>query len=138
MLNHQKRYQLARDNYRDIELVSRVQGASPHALVTLLYEQLLQSLDVMLAHHSLGHSVQRDQQYLRATSILVALQASLDHENGGALAERLAKIYGAVTFRLSRAVEEQNGELLLEVRAGLAEIAVAWADLAASHAKPNN
>jgi flagellar secretion chaperone FliS len=122
----QRRFQKAQSQYRETELTSRIEGATPHALVSLMYEQLLQSLDVMLTHHSLGHTMLRDKQYERARSILVSLQASLDFEKGGELAARLGNIYAIVSGRLEKSIREQDGSLLLDVRAGLASIADAW------------
>jgi flagellar secretion chaperone FliS len=116
----------AQAQYLETDLVSRIEGASSHALVTLLYEQLVEAIEVMVARLSRGGMLGRDRQSQRAQSILVALQASLDFSKGGAVAKSLGAVYQSMTNELGRAISEQDAARLNQLRGGVMSIADAW------------
>jgi len=97
----------ARNRYQVLDLSSRMEGASPHRLVAILY----------------------DSQMARAKSILAALEAGLDFDRGGELATTLCGVYRAMQRQL--AIAGQDVEKLAEVRAGVANIAQSWRALVA-------
>ena len=115
--------------YHQIDLATRIDGATPHALVTMLYGELGIALDVMAraaAVHDGGRCVQ---QHERATSILHMLGTSLDRARGGDLAHSLAGIYRQMQRRLA-AGRSGDVNAIGEVRAGVASLSDAWATLA--------
>lgn len=115
--------------YRNLELTSRVGEASPHALVALLYEELLRSLDIIISIAS-SDTIQPNNTHLaKAQSILVALEGSLDFDNGGELAPVLARIYRSARRELGDAITGSNPEKLAELREAISTIAYAWAAL---------
>jgi flagellar secretion chaperone FliS len=120
MMLSQRGFLQARNQYRHTDLAARIDSATPHALVALMYERLIETFAVL----------QGSNQSQRATAILIALQASLDMEKGGALAANLAQIYQAMSARLSRAIVEQDAPLLDELTSGLSAISDAWNQLA--------
>ena len=90
----------ARNQYKSLELASRVEGASPHALVGILYDELLRSLDVLGAALRQGREIAREPSAARARSILMALSASLNFDQGGSVAQTLGGVYRAMTRQL--------------------------------------
>jgi flagellar secretion chaperone FliS len=118
-------------HYRSLELASRVGEASPHALVMLLYEELLRSLDVLIALASDGATLSNSVHVTKAQSILVALEGSLDFDNGGELAAILARVYRSAGQDLNVALTGNDTAKLTEVRNAVSDIAYAWAALSA-------
>lgn len=118
---------IASQHYRMLELTSRIESASPHGLVGLLYEELLRALDLAIAAAALkkasGHAS-------KALSIIVALEASLDIEKGGDLAVTLARIYRACSQGLNEAARNADPQKLREIREAISNIAYAWQALA--------
>lgn len=121
----------AQSQYKSLELASRVEGASPHALVTILYEELLRALDVLGAALRQGKNIMREPSAVRARSILTALSASLDFEQGGGVADTLAAVYQAMMLQLSEAVAKGDAGKLAELYDGVSEISQSWRALAA-------
>jgi flagellar secretion chaperone FliS len=116
----------ARTQYQSLELASRVEGASPHALVGILYDELLRSLDVLGAALRQSRDIAREPSAARARSILTALSASLDFDQGGSVAQTLAGVYRAMTLTLSEAIATGDAAKLSELRDGVATISESW------------
>ena len=112
--------------YRNIENNARVEGASPHKLIAILFEELVRSVEatrVALERNVIGRQADRQ---ARALSILQALDASLDHEKGGELAKNLSAVYREGRRLISTGTREKRPELIEQARAMLADIASAW------------
>ncbi len=116
----------ARNQYKSLELASRVEGASPHALVGILYDELLRSLDVLGAALRQGRDIAREPSAARARSILTALSASLDFDQGGGVAQTLAGVYRAMTLTLSEAITSGGAAKLSALRDGVETISESW------------
>jgi flagellar secretion chaperone FliS len=116
----------ARNQYQSLELASRVEGASPHALVAILYEELLRALDVLGAGLRQSKDIAREPSAARSRSILTALSASLDFDQGGDVAQTLGGVYRAMTRQLAEAIADGDATKLSELRDGVATIAESW------------
>ncbi len=117
----------ALDHYRQLELRSRLDNADPHALVAMLYDELLGSLDVLASGLVGGRNVAHGASATRAAAILTALSASLDgNAGGGELASSLDRIYRAATIRLRKALDARDAAAIGELRAMLTTLAEAW------------
>jgi flagellar secretion chaperone FliS len=121
---------IASQHYQSLELKSRVESAGPHALVGLLYEELLRSIDLVTARCRQGHDVQASPAYSKAQSIFIALENSLDFDQGGDLAVNLARIYRAGRNSLTEAAKANDQAKLREIRDAVSHIAYAWQALA--------
>src|SRR5439155_17607162 len=112
--------------YQALSIAIRLEAASAHGLVTILYEELVRALDVSRAAivQARAEALRSGQE--RACSILLALEASLDLEKGGDLAHALARIYRSMQRELSDAVRGSDGERLVRLREGAAELLGAW------------
>ncbi len=116
----------AQSQYKSLELASRVEGASPHALVGILYDELLRALDVLGAALRQGREIAREPSAARARSILMALSASLDFDQGGSVAQTLAGVYRAMTRQLFQVIADGDATKLTELRDGVATISESW------------
>ena len=112
-----------------MDLSSRIEGASPHALVSTLYDELIAALDVLKRAMERGDAALRMTQHERATTILHALDAGLDRVDGGDLAKSLAKIYRQMQRRL---IAARTGDItaVSDVREGVGNLAAAWSAIA--------
>lgn len=121
--------QQARTQYQTLELASRIDGATPHALVAILYSELLQSLDVAMAALRHGRTDRARQHCDRCQTILIGLGASLDHDLGGDIARSLAGIYRSMGTELRKIVANHDMAKLQNLREGVASLADTWAKL---------
>ena len=113
-------------SYRNVDLTSRVEGATPHALVGILFEELLKSLDAMIVAMRRGDFTQRASRQGRSLSILHGLEASLDHERGADIARDLALIYREARRRIMDGSRNNDMAQVEKAREMLNEIATAW------------
>jgi flagellar secretion chaperone FliS len=120
----------ARKQYQSHDVAGRVEGADPHALVAILYDELISTLDIALAAQKRAHIEGFNHQRTRAQTILIALSASLDLERGGDVAQRLAGIYAA----MQKALGDAEVEKIAELRDGVVTLAAAWKALATPRA----
>ena len=120
----------ANQHYRDMELQSRVASASPHGLVSLLYEELLRTLDLLAATAKRGSAISGNPHHAKALSIVIALESSIDFANGGDPASVLRRIYRSAVHRLNEAARTNDVARIAELRDAISEIAYAWAALA--------
>jgi flagellar secretion chaperone FliS len=116
----------ARNQYQSLELASRVEGASPHALVGILYDELLRALDVLGAGLRQNKDIAQEPSAARARAILMALSGSLDFDQGGGVAQTLAGVYRAMTLTLSEVITTRDAAKLNELRDGVATISESW------------
>jgi flagellar secretion chaperone FliS len=117
---------IASQHYRMLELKSRVESASPHGLVGLLYEELIRSLELALFAARKGQALMGNPHLVKAGSILVALEGSIDFDAGGDLATTLARVYGACRKGLNDAAKTGDEQKLAEVRDAIGDIFYAW------------
>ena len=121
---------MAKARYQRVDVASRVEGANPHQLVTILYDELLKALDAMAAAMARNDYVQRGERQARALRLISGLETSLDFDQGGDIAIGLAKIYREAR-RLTVAAGRENDVTLVErAREMLGEVAQAWEQIA--------
>ncbi|MGZ8359170.1 MAG: flagellar export chaperone FliS [Allosphingosinicella sp.] len=125
-------YKSASAHYRNVDLESRIEGATPHQLVVLMFEELLKSLDAMVVAAPRGDYQQRIRRQSRAVSLLHGLEGSLDYAKGGEIAEGLAAIYREARRLVMAGGRENDAEQIVKARAMLDEIASAWSQIGAS------
>jgi flagellar protein FliS len=123
------RFGAARNRYQSVDLSSRIEGADPHALVAILFDELMKSIDAMAAAARARDFSQRGSRQSRALSILHGLEGSLDFEQGGDIALSLATIYREARRLVLEAGRTNDPAHLVQAREMLGEIASAWSAL---------
>jgi flagellar protein FliS len=112
--------------YRAIDVSSKIEGASPHRLVSILYEELVSALATMkLAIRRVDGARQRDAQ-ARALVIVQSLDSSLDFSRGGEIARALSSVYSEVRRLTMLGGNAQDAEAIDRGQKLVAEIAEAW------------
>jgi len=112
--------------YAAVDTGSRVEGATPHQLVRILYDELVLALDTSAHALKAGDRHKCLDRQTRALSILHALETSLDFDKGGDVATSLATVYREVRRRVLGATANNDPALMETARAFIADIAIAW------------
>lgn len=113
--------------YKDVGLETSVMSADPHKLVSLLFQGALASIaeaKFAMSNHSIPA---KGKAISKAISIIgEGLQASLNLDVGGELAQNLFALYGYMVNRLVEANAKNDLMLLDEVTKLLTELQGAW------------
>lgn len=112
--------------YQEVDVLTM----TPARRVLLLYNHLLLNLRMARAAIAAGDIAARSPRVSRSLDVLNELLFSLDRENGGALAGRLAAIYVYLIQEVTRADRERDGgrlDRVIELSASLQE---AWVSAA--------
>lgn len=129
MFGAPSRYGAAGARYRDVDVAARVQGASPHGLIMIMFEELLKSLDTLRAAERTGDGLRHGAVQARAVSILHGLETGLDYEKGGEIAANLGRIYREARRLLTTPAGPDRQSALDSARTMLGDIAGAWASI---------
>jgi flagellar protein FliS len=122
-------YAAASRRYAAVETGSKVEGATPHQLVKILFDELLLALDASVVAARADDRRKALDKQTRALAILHALETSLDFERGGDIATSLAIIYREARRLTLGATQSHAPEPMIEARRILAEIADAWGQI---------
>ena len=127
---HNPRFGRASDQYRSMELSSRIESADPHMLVSILYDELLICVDVLAASAMRGQILATNDYAHKARAILLSLQSGLDFDQGGDLAPMLAGLYGAISEELEARIVDGNVDRMAELRIAIESVVHAWNEIA--------
>jgi flagellar secretion chaperone FliS len=119
--------------YGSSALATRIAGASPHELVTILYEELISAIDTMRSAAAAGQERLRSQGQSRALAVLHGLESGLDFDRGGELAGGLAALYRQIRKAVLASSAPDSAEQLDIMRGLLADVALAWTQIARPH-----
>jgi flagellar protein FliS len=120
----------------DAYLESRVLAADPVELVNLLYQACIQAVREARRHLAEGRIAERSKQINHACAIIIELAASLDHERGGEISQRLALLYDYMQRRLLEANMQQSDAPLADVLGLLSTLSDAWAGVGKPEVMP--
>lgn len=112
--------------YAAVHAGSRIESATPHGLVKILFDELLLAIDAAALAQSHDDMVKTNDKHARAMSIIHALESSLDFEKGGDIAISLAVVYREARRLLLLGYQQKTTEELKKAHMLLAEIADAW------------
>ena len=121
----------ARMHYEAMAYSSRIEGASPHELVSILYEELVLALTLLGFSMRAKESTKSNAQFGRASGIIHALEAGLDHDLGGALAETLAGIYRSARTEMMIARETSNADRIERLAQAFTDMSDNWKKIVA-------
>lgn len=112
--------------YRQVDAAGRTAGADAPALVQLLYEELVSALRAAAWATEHRRFDQKSERVTRATAVLFALEAGLDHEAGGEVSATLARLYAGARNEILNASLGTDPAPFRAVATSLEEIAAAW------------
>ncbi|MDF0540971.1 flagellar protein FliS [Sphingobium sp. H39-3-25] len=112
--------------YAAVHAGGRIEGASPHALVKILFDELLLAMDAAALAERHGDRAKTSEKQARALSILHALESSLDFDKGGDIAAGLSQIYREARRLLILGAQQRSADEVEQARGIIAEIAEAW------------
>ncbi len=112
--------------YQSVDISSRIEGATPHQLVQIMYEELLKALDAMAFATSRGDYIKRGEHQSKVLAVLTGLETSLDFDKGGQIAVDLVAIYREARRLVIAGGREGDARLVMQTREMIQEIATAW------------
>lgn len=117
--------------YSTVSLDAAVETADPHRLILMLFDGAIAAVSLARIHMNAGDIEQKGLAISKAISLISSgLQASLDMESGGDLAERLSALYEYMVQRLLFANLKNNLPTLDEVYELLTGLRDAWSQIA--------
>lgn len=116
--------------YAKISVDGSVATASPHKLITMLFEGALLSIATARGHMQRGEIAEKGTAISKAIAIIdEGLKLSLDLKAGGDLAEKLDALYEYMCLRLLMANLKNDIEPLDEVATLLNDLKSAWVEI---------
>lgn len=116
--------------YKTVGLETSVSGASPHQLVSLLFDALQQALASAKGSMQIGDIPAKGRAISRAVRILEeGLKAGLDTDRGGDLAANLRSLYDFCIFRLTEANLRNNVAMIDEVIRVIQPVSDGWSQI---------
>ena len=112
--------------YRAIDVSSKIEGASPHRLVAILYEELILALAGTQTAIRRGDPLRQHAAEARALAIVKSLENSLDHRAGGEIAAALTSVYGEVARLTALGGRAGDAAAIGRAQQLIGEIADAW------------
>jgi flagellar protein FliS len=116
---------LAMNQYKQVGVHSAVMDATPHRLVQMLMEGVLEKVALAKGNIARKEIAKKGENISKAITIVGGLHASLNKEVGGELSENLGSLYDYMTRRLVMAnirndegILDEIANLMLEVKAG--------------------
>ncbi|MDP3269997.1 MAG: flagellar export chaperone FliS [Legionella sp.] len=124
------------NQYKSIELQTRIDTASPHELIELLLQGARSHIATAQGNIQRNQIKEKGEHIGKALSIIEGLKTSLNHEQGGEIATNLLSLYEYIQNILLKANLNNNEDLLAQSNLLLAEIHHAW-QLINSNAEQN-
>lgn len=118
--------QSALDQYQQIGLQSKVSASSPHSLVAMLLDGILERVARARGAIERNSISEKGAAISAAIKIVDSLRASLDHERGGEIADNLGALYDYVERRLVEANARSDESILAEINTLVLEIKAGW------------
>lgn len=113
-------------DYRKAGLSGATEGATPHRLIQMLMEGVLDRIASARGSMERGEIARKGAQISWAISIIEGLRVSLDKSMGGEIAQNLDNLYGYMILRLTEANMKNEPSYLDEVSDLLRQIKGAW------------
>ena len=114
------------EEYNKINIASGVEAADPHRLIQMLMQGALEKIAIAKGYLAREDLANKGVHISWAISIIEGLRASLNMDEGGAVAQNLEDMYEYMIRRLLRANLENDISLLDEVSSLLQTVKSAW------------
>lgn len=119
-------YQVAAASYNQVKTHSAVDDASPHKLIDMLFDGLLERISQAKGAMTHKNTELKGSKINSAINIVNGLRENLDHDHGGELSQNLDGLYVYVQNLLSTAHRENDLNRLDEAATLIEDIASAW------------
>ena len=116
----------ALDQYNKVGVHGGVDSASPHRLIQMLMEGVLDKIAIAKGHMQQGNIAEKGAHISWAISIVDGLKVSLDQSAGGEIASNLDALYEYMQQQLLQANIDNNPALLDEVSKLMLTIKDGW------------
>lgn len=126
-------YLQASNQYKSIEIQTRVETASPHELIEMLLQGARSHIATAQGNIQRKQIKEKGEHIGKAISIIDGLKMSLNHEQGGEIADNLLKLYEYLQSMLLKANLNNDEDVLAQTNVLLSEIQQAWQSI---NAKP--
>jgi flagellar protein FliS len=116
--------------YRQVGVASAVDHASPHQLVTMLYDGLLEAIAEASSAIAKGDIEAKGRAIGRAVRIVEeGLRGGLDRQRGGEVAQNLDALYQYLVQQLTKANLRSDTAALAECQRLVKPVRDAWVDI---------
>ena len=116
--------------YQQVSVGIAAETTDPHRLIMMLFEGAQAAIVIARSQMAQNHIAEKGAAISKAIDIITnGLEASLNTEEGGELAERLAALYEYISHRLLWANLKNDTVALDEAAHLLGEIQSAWAQI---------
>ena len=112
--------------YKNLDVSTAVESASPHRLIQMLMNRALQSIGLARNMMETEEIAAKGVHIGNAIDVINGLQASLNHKQDAAMSANFDELYGYMTRRLLEANLQNDKSILDEVDYLLREIKEAW------------
>lgn len=117
--------------YRSVDAISALEGASPHKLVSMLYQAVSAEIAAARGALSRGDIAEKGRAIGHAVRIIEeGLIAPLDMQAGGALAQNLADLYQYMVYRLTMGNVKSDDAALADCAAIARSLGEGWEAIA--------
>ncbi len=114
------------DNYQEVNVHAQAAAASPHELVVMLIDGLLDEIERVRGHIDGGRLEQKGNSISKCMNIIIGLDSALDPENGGEIAENLHQLYEFCQVELFQASLHNDMDKLTHVEQVMTNIREGW------------
>jgi len=123
--------------YQRVGIETTIDGASPHQLVSLLYDALLRAVACARQALARGDIAAKGAEIGKAVRILEeGLKAGLNPDEGGEVAANLRGVYGYCVWCLTQANLRNDDARLAEVGELIETVADAWKQIGSQAHRP--
>lgn len=117
------------DRYQQIRHTGSVQGASPHQLISILFDNAIERIVKAMGCMARGDIANKAQHLCVATSIVEGLRATTNSSAGGEIAANLHALYSYCIGELLRCNKDNNEQKLVVVADVLRELRAGWREI---------
>jgi flagellar secretion chaperone FliS len=118
--------------YKSVDLRVSIESATPHHLITMLFNGAQESLAKAAGAIERKDIGLRTLQLNKATDIVMNLKGTLNHDAGGEVAANLDRLYDYMVRCLYEANRDNDAGKVREVRDLLSQVSQGWSQISAS------
>ena len=116
--------------YARVDLETQLAGATPHQLISMLYDGALNAVLRARIYFESGNIARRGEMISRAINIIDnGLRSALDHEKGQDIAHDLERLYDYMSRTLLQANIRNDPTALIQVSEILTNLATTWKEI---------